>query len=293
MSIIDIILAIGLLIAFPIGVYLFSRKIVTWEGIKDMANKYQYHFYLLVVVYLLKMFIFLLEGPAENLISLDFTPAIYELEGNAVFWVQYNLQSTAMTWFMAFIYICSFLFIMTFSLGLFAYNNMYKVASKLALVNLILFLLAIPFILFLVVYVPSYPKMFYPEAHSLIRGIEPLLYNLGPNINEFFMGYESFNNCFPSLHIGMPTAILLTMVRNVKGFRGYKIFLMVMIFLIALSIIYLGVHWFLDIIGGILIGILGFYITEKVNMRFWNRVHNFRKKYHKSLDTIFKLPDRK
>ncbi|MCK5024778.1 MAG: phosphatase PAP2 family protein, partial [Thermoplasmata archaeon] len=156
-------------------------------------------------------------------------------------------------------------------------------ASKLALLNLVLIILTIPFYLFVVVYVPSYPKMFYPEAQSLIRGMEPLLYNLDPNINEFFMGYETFNNCFPSMHIGFPSAILMTLVWNIQGYRGYKIFLFVMIILITLSIVYLGIHWLSDIAGGLLIALLGVFITEKVSRRFWGKVHKFRRKHQRCL----------
>lgn len=285
MNIIDFLIVIGLLIAFPIGVFIFSGRKINWEELKNMADKYQYHFYLLIIVWLIKTFVFLLEGPIERIMEADFTPAIYEFEGSAVFWVQHYLYSVPMTWFMAFIYIGSFLFIMTFSLGLFAYNDMYKLSSKLALLNLTIFMLSIPFVLFVVVYVPSYPKMFFPEAHSLIRGMEPLLYNLGPNINDFFMGYETFNNCFPSLHIAMPTSILLTLVWNVRGFRGYKIFLGVMIFLIGLSIIYLGIHWFSDILGGIVLAVVGVYINEKIWKAFWKKVHAFRKRHRKELET--------
>ena len=54
MNIIDFLIVIGLLIAFPIGVFIFSGKKMNWEDLKYMGEKYQYHFYLLIVVWLVK-----------------------------------------------------------------------------------------------------------------------------------------------------------------------------------------------------------------------------------------------
>jgi len=280
MNIVDLLVIIQLIVAFPLGVYIFARKKMTLDGFKDMCDRYRYHLFILISIYLMKSVVFLLEQPLEKY-ATDYTPMIYGFEGNSIFWVQHYLESYPMTFFMAIIYIGSFLFIMTFSLALFSYLDMKKVASKLALLYLVLFFLTIPFYLFMIVYVPSYPKMFFPGANSIISGMEPLLYNLGPNVNEFFVDYDTFNNCFPSMHIGYPAAIIMTLCINVRGFRGYKCFLLAMLAIIAVAIIYLGIHWLTDIIGGFLIAVLGVIITEKYTVDFWKRIHFFDKKLKK------------
>ena len=182
---------------------------------------------------------------------------------------------------MAVVYIGSFLFIMTFSLALFAYLDKMKIASKMIFLYVVLFFLTIPFYLLVVVYVPSYPKMFYPGAESIIRGMEPLLYNYGPNVNDFFVNYDTFNNCFPSMHIGYPAATIFFLFLNVRGFKRYKIFLIIALGAIAVSIVYLGIHWLTDIIGGFLIAILGVIITERYARDFWKWVHKGDKKLKK------------
>lgn len=280
MNIVDILVIIQLIIAFPVGVYVFGRKKVTWAGFKDMCDRYRYPLLILIGIYLLKSIVFLFETPLEKY-AINFTPMIHEFEGNTIFWIQNALVSQPMTWFMAIIYIGSFLFIMTFSLALFSYMDMKMAAYKLSLLYLVLFFLTVPFYLFMLVYTPSYPKMFYPGAQSIITGMEPLLYNFGPNVNEFFMNYDTFNNCFPSMHIGYPVAILLTLIINVKGYKAYKYFLLASIGFIALAIVYLGIHWLTDIIGGFLIAILGVIITEKYSYDFWRRIHFFDKKMRK------------
>lgn len=273
MNLIDVLVAIQILIAFPIGVYIFGGTKVTWPGTKQMVDRYKYHFFLLILITVVKALSRKWEQPMEGFFSIDFTPMIYEFEGNSVFWVQNSLQHPAMTFFMAFVYIGSFLFIMVFSVLIFTYMDMRRIASKLIFLYLVLFLIMIPFYFFVVVYTPSYPKMFYPEANSMVSGMEPLLYNYGPHINKFFMDYDTFNNCFPSMHIGYPAAILFIICMDVKGFRGYKYFLLAMLFLIGLSIIYLGIHWLTDILGGLLFAMLASVIVEYKAYNFWRRIH--------------------
>jgi membrane-associated phospholipid phosphatase len=273
MNIIDVLVGIQLLISFPVGVYLFGGKTkVTVRGFLAMCDRYRWHFLILIILYLFKSFVYIFEAYFEKY-AIDFTPMVHEFEGNQIFWIQHSLESWPMTVFMAVIYLGSFLFIMIFTLALFSYLNMRKAASKIAFMYLVLMALSVPFYLFVLVYVPSYPKMFYPGANSVITGMKPLLYNFGPNMNAFFMNYDTFNNCFPSMHIGYPVALLLSMMINVKGFRGYKCFMLAMIFLISVAIIYLGIHWITDIIGGFLIAVIGVMISERYAHGFWRRVH--------------------
>lgn len=283
MNIIDLIVLIGLLASLPVGIRIFGGKNMTWEGTRKMVSRYRYHIYLLIVVYLLKKFIFLVEIPFENYASFNLTPAIYGLEGNTVFWIQHALESTAMTWFLSIVYIGGFLFIICFSLVLFAYHDKYVIASKLALLNLVLIIMIIPFYLFVIVYTPSYPKMFNPESYALVREMEPLLYNLGPHVNEFFLGYETFNNCFPSMHIGYPSAILMLLVWRCKGHNGYKVFLSVMLSLIGLAILYLGIHWITDIIGGLVTAFFSVIITDRYASRFWKHLNRMARAWQQKV----------
>ncbi|MCK5038549.1 MAG: phosphatase PAP2 family protein, partial [Thermoplasmata archaeon] len=277
MNFIDFALTVYLILAFLIGIKVFTKAKITLQGLYDMGTKYQYHFYIIIIIMLLKIVIDWAEDPIELMINIDFTPLMYSLEGHRVYYIQRALLNDHLTLFLSLIYIGSFMFIMTFSFSMFAYLDKRKIASDLALLNIILLFLTIPFYFLVVVYVPSYPKMLYPGASSVVSGIEPLLYNYSPMVNEWFVGYETFNNCFPSMHIGYPTAILLMMIKNIKGFRGYKIFMFSIILLIGLAIIYLGIHWLIDIAGGVLIAVIGVKITNRVSYPFWKRVHDFDK----------------
>jgi len=278
----NLLVVVSLLASFPVGLYIFAGKKITWTGIEDMISRYRYHFFILISVGLMKSAMFYLEKPVETLWAINLTPMIHEFEGNRIFWFQHLLENSGMTVFMAIIYVFGFLFIMVFTLILFSYLDMKRVASRMMHLYLVVFLLMVPFYLFVIVYTPSYPKMFYPGANSIITGMQPLLYNYGPNVNDFFMNYDTFNNCFPSLHIGYPAAIAMLIFLDVKGFKRYKAFLLVMLFLIAVAIIYLGIHWLTDIIGGLFIAIISVIITDRYAYGFWkrvNRCHNLGLKW--------------
>jgi membrane-associated phospholipid phosphatase len=271
---VDIIIVSFLLLSFPVAMLIFGKKRVTIKGVIEMLVKYEYHFYLLIFIFILKSFILYLETPVENIFSMNFTQMIHDVEGNKVLWIQRGLYHPWMTVSMVAIYVGSFMFIYTFSLALLAYLNRFKQACNLIFLYLIMLILSIPFYLFVIVYVPSYPKMFYPGAQSVVMGVEPLAYNFGPHINDFFTNYDTFNNCFPSMHVAYPTAIFLLFVRHAKrDFLGYKLFLFIMIILITISILYLGIHWVLDIFGGVAIAVAGIVLTERYSYRFWKRTY--------------------
>jgi membrane-associated phospholipid phosphatase len=290
---VDLSIVLFLLVSFPVAIYIFGGRRVTFGGIGRMCARYEYHFYLLFFILILKTIVFILEAPVESIFSMDLTPMIYDFESNSVFWIQKNLYHPWMTVAMIGIYIYAFIFIFVFSFVLFAYLDKFRHASNLILLNFILLLITIPCYFFVVVYVPSYPKMFYPGAQSLVKGLEPLMYNFSQSINDFIVGTDTFNNCMPSMHIGYPLAILLYMLRRIKGFYKYKIFLFVMLVLITISILYLGIHWILDILGGIAIAWAGLLLTEKYSYRFWkrsyrtiNRIERYRDKKGLNLSSL-------
>ena len=75
----------------------------------------------------------------------------------------------------------------------------------------------------------------------------------------------------PSLHIGLPFAIWLTMTRWDEDGRWlrFRRFLVIFLALTAFSIIYLGIHWAIDIIGGMIVAIVAVSVTERTHKGIW------------------------
>jgi membrane-associated phospholipid phosphatase len=278
LNLIDVAIVIFLLAAFPVGVWAFAGKKVNWEGLKATSDKYRWHMAMLFGLFILKTLIMSMEGSVEGVFGWDATPTIHSIEGDTVLQVQKALLSDWMTLAMGIVYIGSFLFVYVFSFLLFAYSDRFKVAGSLMFMYLALLLISIPFYFLMIVKVTSWPLMFHPDEVAIVPGMQPLLYNYNDMVHGFFISYDTFNNCFPSMHIGYPAAILMLLWRNEPKFRGYKIFLAVMIFVISISIIYLGIHWFIDILGGFAAALVAVYVAEKWSKPFWKRVYKLVKR---------------
>ena len=89
--------------------------------------------------------------------------------------------------------------------------------------------------------------------------------------SNWFNRIDPFTNGMPSLHIGLPFAIWLSMHRWDEDGRWarYRTFLLGFILLTSISIVYLGIHWFVDIIGGMVVAILAVNITSKTHEPVW------------------------
>ena len=75
----------------------------------------------------------------------------------------------------------------------------------------------------------------------------------------------------PSLHIGLPFAIWLTMEiwDSDERWLRYRRLLLIFIVVTAFTILYLGIHWVTDIIGGIIVAMIAVEITAKTHKPIW------------------------
>jgi len=101
--------------------------------------------------------------------------------------------------------------------------------------------------------------------------METLGYQLTPEIQTWFTRIDPFTNGMPSLHIGMPFALWYCYSRNdLDGrWKAWRLFLMVYLWLTVFTILYLGIHWVSDIIGGLIVGVAAVHIVEKIAPGFW------------------------
>ena len=99
--------------------------------------------------------------------------------------------------------------------------------------------------------------------------MDAIAYTLNPEKSWFRRG-DAFTNCMPSLHIAVPFAIWLTFRKNDHDgrWRRFQNMTLGYIILTAFAIIYLGIHWFVDIIGGMILQRL-VRLTELTNDSVW------------------------
>ena len=169
------------------------------------------------------------------------------------------------TWldvFMTHFYIAGFMFITYASIFYVTYFDDRWMADRLALCIAWVYLLAIPFYLFFNVRVTGF----------YIEDMDAIAYTLNPEIEDWFRRIDAFTNCMPSLHIAVPFAIWLTFRKHDHDGRWSRFQNMTLgyIILTAFAIIYLGIHWFVDIIGGMILATFAVSLMEKTNDPVWN-----------------------
>ena len=134
-------------------------------------------------------------------------------------------------------------------------------ADRVALCVAWVYLLAIPFYLFFNVRVTGF----------YIEDMDAIAYTLNPEIEDWFRRIDAFTNCMPSLHIAVPFAIWLTFRKNDHDgrWRRFQNMTLGYIILTAFAIIYLGIHWFVDIIGGMILATIAVRLTDRTNDTVW------------------------
>ena len=231
------------------------------EGFIDMFRRYWAHMIVVFSVYLWKD---LLDGMDRVLMAstkLDMTPYVYAIEGDIVLWVQQELRNAALDQMLTHFYVMGF---MTATFASFLYPIYFDdrhMADRVSLSMFWVYIIAIPFFLFFNVGVTG----------DHIPTMQTIAYDLTPEIHNWFTRIDPFSNGMPSLHIGLPFAIWLTMQRWDEDGRwaNYRNFLIAFMLVTAFSIIYLGIHWIVDIIGGMAVAILAVELTAKTHSPIW------------------------
>ena len=104
-----------------------------------------------------------------------------------------------------------------------------------------------------------------------IPEMETLAYTLTPEIADWFRRIDPFTNGMPSLHIGIPFAVWLCLTRfdDDRRWNRYRYTVFAYTLLTAFTIIYLGIHWFVDIIGGMLIAGAAVSMADRTSNGWW------------------------
>jgi len=236
---------------------------VTLAGFIDMFRRYWLHIALVFSIYLWKD---LLDGLDRILMAnthLDMTPFIYAIEGDLVLWVQQTFLNEILTFVLTHYYVAGYMLV-TYTASLyFVYFDDRWMADRVLLAMFFVYALAVPFYLFFNVRVTG----------DHIPEMATLAYSLTPEIQTWFTRIDPFTNGMPSLHIGLPFAVWLGIHRwdDDQRWSLYRKFLGWYILLTGFAIIYLGIHWFVDIIGGIAVAAAAVHLADKSQGWVWYR----------------------
>ncbi len=196
------------------------------------------------------------------------TELVYSIEGDFTKWIQDAFQNETLTDFLNFHYLFVYLFLIYVTTVYFAFTGDRDMTDKVALNYLLIYALAVPYYLFFNVEVTS----------SWIPNMEALLYHDGW-YSSFYASHDPLDNAVPSLHVAIPFGILYLNYLHVKekGIKitqwrhwPYHLFVAINTLLFMFTILYLGIHWFIDIPLGIIIGGIGALFIHHLQPRLRN-----------------------
>ncbi len=255
-----------LISALAVGVFLMPFFKPPWakltlSGFVDFIRRYWLHLLIAIVIYNAKDWLDQIDRMLMARTGLDMTPYIYAIEGDLVVLFQDAFRAAWLDVFMTHFYIAGFMFITYASIFYVTYFDDRWMADRVALCVAWVYLLAIPFYLFFNVRVTGF----------YIEDMDAIAYTLNPEIEDWFRRIDAFTNCMPSLHIAVPFAIWLTFRKHDHDGRWSRFQNMTLgyIMLTVFAIIYLGIHWFVDIIGGMILATFAVGLMEKTNDPVW------------------------
>ena len=256
-----------LVTALALGVLLLPVFKQPWMKITlptfiDFFRRYWIHIVIVFLIYNSKDILDQLDRIIMANTGLDMTPWIFAVEGSLAYDVQVAFKTEWLTVALTHFYVAGFMFICYVSIFYFAFFDDRWIADRMTLSIAWVYILAIPFYLFFNVRVTG----------DYIPGMETLAYDLTPEIADWFRRIDPFTNGFPSLHIGIPFAVWLCLTRfdEDRRWNKYRALVFVYIVVTAFAIIYLGIHWFIDIIGGVLVASLAVSLAGRTSEGWWS-----------------------
>lgn len=245
-------LALGVVL-LPVYAPPWSR--LTLSGFVDFIRRYWVHVLLLFMIYNAKDFLDQVDRILMANTNLDMTAWIYAIEGDLVLRIQEAFEARWLSIALTHFYVAGFMFICYVSVFYVAYFDDRWMADRIVLSIAWVYILAVPFYLFFNVRVTG----------DVIPGMETIAYDLTPEIADWFRRIDPFTNGMPSLHIGIPFVVWLCLLRYDEDRRWTRYRHTVLLYTVvtAFTIVYLGIHWISDIVGGLLIAAGAVTMTER------------------------------
>ena len=184
-----------------------------------------------------------------KLIGYDYANVIKSYERDTVYWFSQHWTPGILHFFVI-IYIIVYPFTLWFIPLYLLICDQKKAIKSLAYGLLIIYIIALPFYLFL-------PITNVYTFYNVNSALETVM----PSVENFFYSTTTNNNCLPSLHTAM--TILVAYCISLTGNKKLKIFGYFVMITVIISVIYLSIHWLTDVITGILIALGAIFILQR------------------------------
>lgn len=183
------------------------------------------------------------EGRLARSPHWDFTSAVSKVGTNLLLFLQ-QLEWPPITHVLTFVYVILFPLLMLGALLVYAANQDLAAMKSHVISYWVNYLAALPFYLWVPV----------REAWTGGAGVRFLIPQVFPGFEQVVRPHSGLDNCIPSLHTSL--ALTYALVAWRQGYRRLAVVLSISAGLVMLSTLYLGVHWLLDMLGGVALAVV-------------------------------------
>jgi membrane-associated phospholipid phosphatase len=169
----------------------------------------------------------------------DFTYIFAGWEKDIIINFQY-IKGLPLTFFFGYIYIIVWPSLVVSSLIVYTYYKDLKTIKFLARGYLFSYLSVMPFYFLFPI----------KETWASEIGMQFMLNDITPKLEQCLRPLSGIDNCFPSFHVLLSFTVSFTAL--IKGYYKLGIILTILSLLISLSTLYLGIHWISDVIAGVI-----------------------------------------
>ncbi|ELY86609.1 PA-phosphatase-like phosphoesterase [Natrialba hulunbeirensis JCM 10989] len=198
----------------------------------------------------------------RRVLGNNITPQLFELEQflfpqNPVTVLQ-TFASPALTEFFVFVYIYGYAFLLLFPfIAYFALSNMDDL-STLILAFTANYAIGLTFYILFIAYGP---RNFDPLL------FEPLLYDVFPQSRSLTNQVNQNTNVFPSLHTSLSMTVFFLAWLTREKYPLWVPVSGVLAISVVVSTMYLGIHWFSDVVAGTMLALISVYIGRTYTVR--------------------------
>jgi len=177
-------------------------------------------------------------------LRVDLTGTIYGIEGTFVAWIQ-QFATAELTAFFSFVYVYGYVLLLTFPIVAYLALGDQRPLREACLAYSYNYALGLVCYTLFIAYGP---RNMLPDV------VDSLMYTNWPESQLLTSQINTNTNVFPSLHTSLSATTALLAVRTRRAYPAWLYLSVALAACVAVSTMYLGIHWGIDVLAGAALG---------------------------------------
>lgn len=191
----------------------------------------------------------------------DLTAGIYAIEGEFVAMMQNVIPDQTIAFFSA-MYMFGFPFLLVTAPILYLLLPSQRRLKELLIAYVLNYVIGTILYTLFVVYGPR----------NHLSSVSGLMYDFYPQTQDLTAAVSSNTNVFPSLHTSLAIVVLILAWRSRREYPRWLGISTFVVSCVVFSTMYLGIHWVIDVVAGVVLGVGSIYMADWIVDRMERRL---------------------